>query len=141
MKVRCILNNLNSEKLTPATSTRLKRYMNHPDGELDLELAKEHVVYGIEFWDNCPWYYLCTDEHDEYPIPLAADLFEVIDKRLSGQWQLYFEESDNGHNHTRLAISEWTTDKVFYENLISGDPQAEETFKKFRQIMDAEFLE
>ncbi|WP_325918509.1 hypothetical protein [Pseudomonas frederiksbergensis] len=115
--------------------------MHHPDGELDLEVEKEHVVYGIEFWNNCPWYYLCTDEHDEYPIPLAADLFEVIDKRLSGQWQLYFEESYNGHNHTKLVFSEWATDKLFYENLISGDVQAEETFKKFRQIMETEFLE
>lgn len=40
MKVRCILNNLNSEKLTHATSTRLKQYMHYSDGELGLELEK-----------------------------------------------------------------------------------------------------
>lgn len=73
MKVRCIVNNLNSDKLSPETLTRLKRYISLPDGELDLEIGKEYVVYGIEFWDNCPWLYLCPDDYDEYPIPVAAD--------------------------------------------------------------------
>ncbi|UII14589.1 hypothetical protein LRP86_01469 [Pseudomonas brassicacearum] len=104
MKVRCIVNNLNSDKLSPETLTRLKRYISLPDGELDLEIGKEYVVYGIEFWDNCPWLYLCPDDYDEYPIPVAADFFETIDKRLSTHWQLNSKEASNSENQTQLVF-------------------------------------
>jgi len=138
MKVRCIVNNLNSDKLSPETLTRLKRYISFPDGELDLEIGKEYVVYGIEFWDNCPWLYLCPDDYDEYPIPVAADFFEIIDKRLSNHWQLNSKEVSNSENQTQLVFSEWATDESFYENLISGEKYAEVVFEKYRKIMDAE---
>ncbi|ROM73669.1 hypothetical protein BK655_27965 [Pseudomonas brassicacearum] len=138
MKVRCIVNNLNSDKLSPETLTRLKRYISLPDGELDLEIGKEYVVYGIEFWDNCPWLYLCPDDYDEYPIPVAADFFETIDKRLSTHWQLNSKEASNSENQTQLVFSEWVSDESFYENLISGEKYAEVIFDKYRKIMDAE---
>ncbi|CAI8777906.1 hypothetical protein CVG87_27105 [Pseudomonas sp. WCS365] len=138
MKVRCIVNNLNSDKLSPETLTRLKRYISLPDGELDLEIGKEYVVYGIEFWDNCPWLYLCPDDYDEYPIPVAADFFETIDKRLSTHWQLNSKEASNSENQTQLVFSEWASDESFYENLISGEKYAEVIFDKYRKIMDAE---
>jgi len=138
MKVRCIVNNLNSDKLSPETLTRLKRYISFPDGELDLEIGKEYVVYGIEFWDNCPWLYLCPDAYDEYPIPVAADFFEITDKRLSTHWQLNFKEASNNKNQTQLVFSEWASDKLFYESLISGEKHAEVIFDKYRKIMDAE---
>jgi hypothetical protein len=138
MKVRCIVNNLNSDKLSPETLTRLKRYISFPDGELDLEIGKEYVVYGIEFWDNCPWLYLCPDDYDEYPIPVAADFFEIIDKRLSNHWQLNSKEVSNSENQTQLVFSEWATDESFYENLISGEKYAEVVFEKYRKIMDSE---
>ncbi|WLG96500.1 hypothetical protein [Pseudomonas sp. FP198] len=132
------MNNLNSDKLSPETLTRLKRYISFPDGELDLEIGKEYVVYGIEFWDNCPWLYLCPDDYDEYPIPVAADFFEIIDKRLSNHWQLNSKEVSNSKNQTQLVFSEWATDESFYENLISGEKYAEVVFEKYRKIMDAE---
>ncbi|MBC3376988.1 hypothetical protein HU762_23895 [Pseudomonas sp. SWRI92] len=138
MKVRCIVNNLNSDMLSPETLKRLKRYISLPDGELDLEIGKEYVAYGIEFWDNCPWLYLCPDDYDEYPIPVAADFFEITDKRLSTHWQLNFKESSNSENETQLVFSEWASDELFYENLISGDKHAEAIFDKYRKIMDAE---
>lgn len=138
MKVKCIINNLNSDKLSPETLIRLKRYISLPDGELNLEIGKEHVVYGIEFWDNCPWLYLCPDDYDEYPIPVAADFFEIIDKRLSTHWQLNFKEASNRKNQAQLVFSEWATDNLFYENLISGDDHAEAIFDKYKKIMDAE---
>ncbi|WP_259699404.1 hypothetical protein [Pseudomonas brassicacearum] len=132
------MNNLNSDKLSPETLTRLKRYISLPDGELDLEIGKEYVVYGIEFWDNCPWLYLCPDDYDEYPIPVAADFFETIDKRLSTHWQLNSKEASNSENQTQLVFSEWVSDESFYENLISGEKYAEVIFDKYRKIMDAE---
>ena len=138
MKVKCIINNLNSDKLSLKTLTRLKRYISRLDGELNLEIGKEYVVYGIEFWDNCPWLYLCLDDYDEYPIPVAADFFEITDKRLSTHWQLNSKEASNSENQTQLVFSEWASDELFYENLISGDKHAEVIFDKYRKIMDAE---
>ncbi|AHL35422.1 hypothetical protein CD58_22215 [Pseudomonas brassicacearum] len=138
MKVKCIVNNLSSDKLSAQTLIRLKPYISRSDGELNLEIGKEYVVYGIEFWDNCPWFYLCPDDYDEYPIPVAADFFEITDKRLSAHWELNFKETSNGENQTQLVFFEWATDEVFYENLISGDDQAEAIFEKYRKIMEVE---
>ncbi|WP_434698963.1 hypothetical protein [Pseudomonas sp. D1-1] len=74
MKAKCTLNNLYDGALSPKTLTRLKRYIR-ADGELNLEKGKEYVVYGIEFWDNCPWLYICRDNCEKYPAPVAADFF------------------------------------------------------------------
>ena len=82
MKVTCKINNLNDVKEAP-TLERLRKYYCMPDGEIDLVLKLEYQVYGIVFWDNCPWYYICTEDYDEYPIPFAADFFEVVDNHLS----------------------------------------------------------
>lgn len=139
MKARCILNNLESSLLTPETVTRLKRYISFPDGELNLVMDKEYIVYGIEFRDNCPWLYICIDEQDEYPIPLAADFFQITDTRLSAHWQLNFKETSNGRNQTQLVFTEWATDKIFYEKLISGEANAEAIFEKYKNILAAEW--
>lgn len=138
MKATCILNNLNSNALTQETATRLKRYISFPDGELDLVIGKEYIVYGIEFRDNCPWLYICTDEKDEYPVPLAADFFHITDTRLSAHWQLNFKALGNGRNRSQLVFFEWATDRNFYEKLISGDATAEATFEKYKKIMAVE---
>lgn len=138
MKATCILNNLSSSALTPETAARLKRYISFPDGELNLVIGKEYIVYGMEFRDNCPWLYICIDEYDEYPIPLAADFFKITDGRLSSHWQLNFKVTNTGRNKTQLVFFEWATDNLFYENLISGDDHAEVIFDKYRKIMDAE---
>ncbi|WP_431081096.1 hypothetical protein [Pseudomonas thivervalensis] len=138
MKATCVLNNLNNSALTPETVARLKRCISFPDDELDLVIGKEYVVYGVEFRDNCPWFFICIDEQDGYPIPLAADFFEITDKRLSAHWQLNFKEANNGKNQAQLVFFEWATVEVFYENLISGDDQAEAVFEKYRKLMDIE---
>ncbi|MCP1452647.1 hypothetical protein [Pseudomonas kilonensis] len=138
MKAKCTIDNLNSSRLSLETLARLKQYISRPDGELDLAIGKEYVVYGIEFWDNCPWLYICRDNYDEYPVPVAADFFEITDKRLSTHWQLNSKEASNNKNQTQLVFSEWASDELFYENLISGDKHAEATFDKYRKVMDAE---
>jgi hypothetical protein len=137
MKAKCTLNNLYDGALPPKTLIRLERY-TRTDGELDLEKDKEYVVYGIEFWDNCPWLYICLDNYEKYPVPVAADFFEITDKRLSSHWQLNFKEASNSENQTQLVFPEWAIDELFYENLISGDDHAEAVFKRYRKILDAE---
>lgn len=138
MKVTCMLNNLSGSVLTPETVARLKRYISLPDGELGLVIGKEYTVYGVEFRDNCPWFYICIDEQDVYPVPLAADFFRITDKRLSAHWQLGSKEASNGKNQAQLVFFEWATDRFFYENLIDGDDGAMAVFNKYRKIMEEE---
>jgi len=53
MKVVCKFNNLNQAP-NPETVSRLKKHISLPDGELDLQIGKEYIAYGIEFRDNQP---------------------------------------------------------------------------------------
>lgn len=82
MKVVCKVNNLNTLS-DESLLKRLKKYISKPGGEIDLELGKEYIVYGVVFWDNSPWYYICPELYDEYPKPFAAEFFDVLDDRLS----------------------------------------------------------
>lgn len=137
MKVVCKTNNLH-DILDPYTSARLKHYISRSDGEIDLEIAREYTVYGVEFWDNCPWFYLCTEEDDEYPKPFAAEFFEVIDEHISQYWKLSSVPSEEGENSTSLVFDEWSKDPSFYERLIDGDPNAVLLFSKYRDLMNSE---
>ena len=137
MKVVCKINNLNDIS-APETVMRLKRYIFMPDGELDLQLGMEYTVYGIEFRDNCPWFYICTEKDDEYPKPYAADVFDIIDERLSSHWKLSFRTQENNKYKSSLIFQEWATNISFYENLIDGDEQAITTFAKYKTLMDSE---
>ncbi|MDR8368064.1 hypothetical protein [Pseudomonas sp. JL3] len=137
MKVVCKTNNLH-DILDPYTSARLKHYISRSDGEIDLEIAREYTVYGVEFWDNCPWFYLCTEEDDEYPKPFAAEFFEVIDEHISQYWKLSSVPSEDRENSTSLVFDEWSKDPSFYERLIDGDPNAVLLFSKYRDLMNSE---
>lgn len=136
MKVVCKVNNLNSlsdERLL----TRLKKYIFMPDGEVDLEIGKEYTVYGVVFWDNSPWYYLCSEEYDEYPKPFAAEFFDVSDECLSSHWKL---SVDHGYEKvlSSLVFDEWARDSSFYERLIEDDSEAVELFRRYRLLMNQE---
>jgi hypothetical protein len=137
MKAVCKINNLNDISDTE-TVLRLKRYIFIPDGELDLQLGKEYTVYGIEFRDNCPWYYICQEDSDEYPKPFAADFFDITDNRLSSYWKLSFKNQDNGKHKSCFVFQEWASDISFYENLIDGEEQAVFSFAKYKKLIDTE---
>lgn len=137
MKVVCKTNNLH-DILDPYTLTRLKRYISKSDGEIYLDIGREYIVYGVEFWDNCPWFYLCTEGEDEYPKPFAAEFFEVIDEHISQYWKLSSTTSGERKNSTSLVFDEWSKDPSFYEGLIDGDKNAILLFSKYRDLMNSE---
>lgn len=137
MKVICRINNLSSfsnEKLLK----RLRKYICMPGGEIDLEIGREYTVYGVVFWDNSPWYYLCTEDYDEYPKPFAAELFEVIVSRLSSYWILSSVDQGEGDILSSLVFDEWAKSPDFYEKLIEGDFKSIELFNKYRQLINQE---
>lgn len=137
MKVICRINNLNSlsdERLLK----RLKKYIRMPEGEIDLEIGKEYTVYGIVFWDNSPWYYICSEDYDEYPKPFAAEFFEIIESHLSFYWRLSTVDQGEGEILSSLVFDEWAKSPDFYERLIESDYEAMDLFNKYRQLMDQE---
>lgn len=138
MKVFCKTNNI-FDLVNTYTIDRLKKYISLSDGQLNLELNTEYVVYGILFRDNAPWYYLCLYEDDEYPSPFPADLFDISDGRLSSYWKLLFVKQREGEVLSSLVFNEWRKDPSFYERLIDGDPEAVKLFTKYRQLLDHEY--
>ena len=137
MKVRCKTNKIDNS-FTQDTATRLERYISISDSELDIEIGKEYTVYGIEFWDNCPWIYICADSYDEYPKPFALDFFEVTEQKLSSYWVLNSKDTYNKKVKTQLVFCEWADDDSFYEKLIDEDEACVITFEKYRKAMDVE---
>ena len=137
MKVVCKINNL-SNISDESVLDRLKKYISIPDGEIDLDVGREYTAYGVVFWDNSPWYYLCSEDYDEYPKPFASDFFDVVDDQLSPCWKLCHVARGDNEPVTSLVFDEWSKAPSFYERLIEGDPDAVNLFAKYRIIMDQE---
>jgi len=138
MKLRCRINNLKNI-LDVNSRERIGRYVCLSDGELDLVVGGEYVVYGLAFWDGCPWVYICPEDYDEYPKPYPIELFEIIDNRLSTCWKLsYFSSNKKGIMNTMLVFEEWSMSPGFYEGLVDGDTICLEVFDRYRRLMDSE---
>ena len=137
MKVVCKFNNL-KDISDPDALERIRKYISKPDGEVDLSVGKEYMVYGIVFWDNCPWLYLCPEDYDDYPKPFALEFFDIVDDMLSSYWKLSSFSNGVGEATTSLVFDEWANDPLYYESLIDGDPEAEVIFAKYRGIIDQE---
>lgn len=137
MKVKCITNRID-ERFTLDTAARLKRYISVGDSELDIEIGKEYIVYGIELWDNYPWVYICSESYDEYPKPFALDFFEITERKISSHWVLKSQHTYNNKIKTQLVFCEWADDDSFYEKLVNEDERCIEAFESYRKIMNAE---
>ena len=137
MKVICKFNNLNSLS-DKKVLERLRKNIFNPEGEVDLVVGREYTVYGIIFMDNSPWYYLCAEEDDNYPVPFAAEFFEVFDDRLSSYWKLLVYKQSFGEMLSLLLFDEWAKDYYFYEHLLDGYPENIKLFLKYRRLMDQE---
>ena len=135
MKVVCKANNLNyfsDERLLK----RLKACINS-GGQIDLEIGREHTVYGVVYWDDNPWHYICSEEYDEYPVPKAAEFFNVLDNKLSSHWRLSVIEKE-GIESTIVFEGQAKDPLSFYADLLDGDPEAIALFRKYRELMDCE---
>lgn len=118
----------------------LKEYGGY---DLHYLTEKEYLVYGIEFWNEVPMYYLCEEPDDNYITPTPADFFEIIDDRLSKYWKMlgfYKYKSKQGNKIcSKFFFPEWRDIPHYQEKLIDGDPHAEAIFTKYKKLMDEEF--
>ena len=105
---------------------------------INLTIGKEYTVYGMVFRDNSPWYYLCSEDYDEYPTPFPSECFDITDKRLSSYWNLLTREIGNGKIQSSLVIPEWAEDPYFYELLLDGDIDTVELFNRYKKLLDQE---
>lgn len=138
MKVICIANNIQKLQDQEAQN-RLKDYIRTSSGEIDLVIGKEYVVYGVEHWGDIPWYYLCSEEYDDYPKPFAADFFTVVDGSLSRHWQFKYNSASGKKNSvSSLLFKSWSEDETFYERVVDGDEEAISLFTNYRALMDSE---
>jgi hypothetical protein len=135
MKVKCIIDSLSDIK-DSLVAERIHKYISSGGG-LDFKKNKEYCVYGITFRDNSPWYYLCDEDHDEYPIGYPAEIFEITDSRLSSYWRLLTYPHSMGVI-SKLVIDEWVKDPYLHEQLVDGDPEAISLFKHYKKLMDRE---
>lgn len=137
MKVKCITNRID-ERFTLDTAARLKRYISVGESELDIEIGREYIVYGIELWDNYPWVYIFSESYDEYPKPFALDFFEITERKISSHWVLKSQHTYKDKIKTQLVFCEWADDDSFYEKLVNEDEKCIEAFESYRKIMNAE---
>lgn len=139
MRIICNFNNIYKLENEDAT-TRIKKYIRLTDGQVNLVIGNIYNVYGILFRDNAPWYYVCTFSDDTYPSPFPAELFEVLEDELPACWRLSFQ-NNKGVIKSELVFPEWARDRMYYERLIDGDPQAITIFNKYRKIIDKKVVE
>ena len=139
MKIRCIANKLSDIKDESLLKYLRKHIHLDDDAELHLSVSRVYNVYGIVFWDGCPWYYICEDDSDIYPRPKSANFFEVIDDRLPACWVLEYRHDLEGKCHSSLVFKEWANNELFYEKLIEEEPFEVEIFMKYRKLIDNEF--
>lgn len=131
MQVLCRFNRLN-QIVDVTTVNRLKKNINlSGDDEIGVEIGQKYLVYGIIFWNDAPWFYLCEDEEDDYPTPFPADLFDIIDDSIPDEWHLSYH-CIKGIPKSELVFSEWANDLLFYENLINGSKKEVNIFKNYK---------
>ena len=138
MRVRCIRDRI--EELPEQIRKWIKpTYMNYADDyPLNFVKGNEYIVYGIHFWDNHPFYFLCDSPTDTYPVPHYAGFFEIIDDKLSCGWKLVHQVEKEGYSNTALLYKKWAEDQMFYTNLVEGNEEEIAIFKQYKNEMDKE---
>ena len=140
MIVKCIKNSI-SELDNKNIKKWIKKYCRVDDEyQMTFDKGRQYVVYGIHFWDNHPFYFLCDEDRDEYPVPRYAGFFEVIDAKHSANWRLSYEVNEDRLPRTSILHKDWAADPMFYENLIEGEEREVALFQKLRKEMDSEAL-
>ncbi|MBF0301130.1 MAG: hypothetical protein HQK51_20650 [Oligoflexia bacterium] len=140
MKIKCVCNKLSDIKQDAIRSWLKKDYIHLGDDEpiSDLEVGKEYTVYGVTYWDNSPWFYICDDGYD-YPVPKYSGFFDIVDNRLSRYWELSIHVLSDGRHSTSLVFPEWAKERCFYERLSDGEKTEVALFLKYQKLMEVEY--
>ena len=67
---------------------------------------------------------------------VPAPLFAIIDGAISPTWRVGAHGLDR--SEVIIAYREWADDPTYYERLVDGDPEAVESFRRNKALLDAE---
>jgi len=139
MKIKCISNkgnSLNKCNIVPKENLTEKTIF-------DITPEQEYVVYGIVIRNNSVWYYIADDNFfgSEFPVWYPAELFKIVDNKISTTWILGLRENDSDKKELKLFLSfpNWVNDKYFYDSLVNKEKEAVELFMRYKKIMDEEY--
>lgn len=138
MKIRCNSDNI-SEENSPIS---IIKWSNN--SELEITIDKIYTVLAITKFFDITFYYILSDESNEYPLAFPYYLFEIEESKVSKYWETslsIIEEPERIkiENGQVISFKEWTLKKdLFYENLLEGNQEAVRIFNDYRDKMLSE---
>jgi hypothetical protein len=102
-----------------------------------VELDKEYNCYGIILIDGEVHFYICDQVHESFPVARPADLFEIVDNRLSRYWVFGIVEGDK--KYPTWMFPEWINEPYFQDQLTDEEEREVSIFKSYKELMDLEF--
>lgn len=117
--------------LSKADREYCERYI-HLD-EVDLEVGRQYVIFGVFFREARPWFLICGAEDDQYPIPQFSGMFELVDGRVPSAWSLTLRRGNLGS--VAILPEPWAADPDFLEKLVDGEPKAVAEFSEIRKVI------
>ena len=115
MRVKCI------NKFGKDLSLKVQHAKNiEPNREYSVSLNKNYIVYGILLRDGIISYCICDDHYIYYPLWHPADLFSIIDGRLSKFWICYKESEEEIDQILTKYISKDKTKEQLIQYLVDG---------------------
>jgi hypothetical protein len=136
MTIRCI-----RTEAEPGWTDIYPRLVNIKRQELDcVEIGTEYLVYSMLFVDGMVGYEICCDHYGYRPEWHMAGYFEVTDPRLSKYWEFaYLQDSSLRYTQAILSFPEEVRDESFSNRLIDNEPEAVETWLRYKRLIEEEF--
>jgi hypothetical protein len=145
MKVKYKIKDLN-KKISSKLNINEKRYF---DGfiqipqNLSLTYKKNYTVLGLDYLEDGSIDIMISDDTGvNYPKFYPIDFFEIIDRRSSKYW---FNKNFELFNHKikihskLVSFERAVQDDYFFDDLLENRNYAQQTYEKFRILMENEF--
>lgn len=124
MRVTCLLNDLSGQSF--ADDERV--WAESDDGQLELSLGREYVVYATEMTYGLDWLYVLPQGQD-VPLRFPAAAFSVTDGSVPSGWCYQIRRGEDGQSRSVLSYPAWTDDRAYYERLLDRDASALQAFQ------------
>lgn len=138
MKIRCVCDYISNEN----SPLPIIKWSNNT--ELEITVGKIYTVLAITKLFDVIFYYILSDESNEYPLAFPYYLFEIEDNKISKYWVTSLKkvektESIKIENGDIISFKEWSLKKgLFYENLLEGNREEVSVFYSYRDKMLSE---
>src|SRR3569832_118833 len=85
---------------------------------IDLTIGERYHVFGVFFRTGIPWFLICRQISDDYPVPYCSMFFERVEGSISAGWRLSLAQSNVGE--VSILPERWAKDPRFLERLVDG---------------------